>query len=132
MSHARRLACPASQNVHAFVVSELMPRKLPIALLGCFALCGAPASAQENDALFVYGSLSCDDWDQHSEFSESALHAWLLDLLVQQNRGYRINILDRVKSAQILRSVDDYCAKHPLDGLAVAAIELMNDLAQAK
>jgi hypothetical protein len=110
-----------------------MSRKLAIALLCCSALCGAPASAQENDALFVYGSLSCDDWDRYSEFSESALHAWLLDFVVQQNRGYRINILDRLKSAQILRSIDHYCAIHPLDGLAVAAIELMNDLAdQAK
>jgi hypothetical protein len=106
---------------------------LAIAPLCCFALCGVPASAQERDALFVYGSLSCDDWLHHSEFSVSALHAWLLDFLVQQNRGYRINILDRVKSAQILRSIDDYCAIHPLDGLAVAAIALMNDLAdQAK
>jgi hypothetical protein len=61
------------------------------------------------------------------------LHDWLLDFVVQQNRGYRINILDRVKSAQILRAIDNYCAMHALDGLAVAAIELMNDLAvQAK
>jgi hypothetical protein len=100
-----------------------MPRLL-IALLCCLPLCGAPASAQENDALFVHGSLRCDDWDRYP-----ALHDWTLSFIVRENRGYRINILDRVTSVQILREIGRYCQRRPLDGLAVAALELMNDLA---
>jgi hypothetical protein len=53
----------------------------------------------------------------------------MVNFIVREIRGYRINILDRVTSAQILREIGRYCQGRTLDGLAVAALEVMNDLA---
>jgi hypothetical protein len=106
-------------------------------LLGAFAaLCLAPAlagqtRAAENDDLFKYGSLSCDEWIRHSELTAAETPKWFGDLLAQlyQSGGYRIDILSQIKPDQTTAWLTDYCRAHPLDGLAVAGAVLTNELA---
>jgi hypothetical protein len=88
--------------------------------------------AEENDALFRYGSLSCDEWIGHSSLTEAEAPKWFLSFLAQQIQatGYRIDLMDQTKSIQVMPWIDAYCRAHPLDGLAVAGTVLINDLAE--
>jgi hypothetical protein len=92
----------------------------------------APALADENDALFRYGSLSCDEWVGHSSLTEAEAPKWFLSFLAQQIQatGYRIDLMDQIKSIQVMPWIDAYCRAHPLDGLAVAGAVLTNELAE--
>jgi hypothetical protein len=103
-----------------------------LAIFCCLWLFAAPASAEENLSLFLYGALSCDEWNGPFVFGKSSLQSWLLSYLAQQADGeaYRLKILPQIKTDQIVQWVDDYCKTHPLDGLAVASTTLMNELAE--
>jgi hypothetical protein len=105
--------------------------KLSMAVVCCLVVFCARGSAQE-DALVTYDSLSCDDWNRYPTSTESELRRWMWSFLAGESRGYRINVLERETPAQILVRISSYCRKWPLAGLAVAAIELMNDLADGR
>jgi hypothetical protein len=99
-------------------------------VLCCLSFFARGASAEENQALFIYGGLSCDDWNGPFVFGKSALRSWLLAFLAEQAAGgYRVNVMAQTSSDKIVKWVDDYCQRRPLDGLAVASIKLLNELA---
>ena len=99
-------------------------------ILCCLSLFAPGASAEENQALFIYGDLSCDSWNGPFVFGKSALRSWLLGFLAEQAAGgYRVNVMAQTSSDKIVKWVDDYCQARPLDGLAVASIKLLNELA---
>jgi hypothetical protein len=87
--------------------------------------------AEENAALFEYGSLSCDEWIAHSELTEAEARKWFVAAVTQEAKGgdYRIDILGQMNPDQIVAWADNYCRSRPLDGLAVAAMALINELA---
>jgi hypothetical protein len=91
-----------------------------------------PSKADENDALFRYGSLSCDEWVGHSSLTEAEAPKWFLSFLAQQIQatGYRVDLMDQIKSVQVMPWIDAYCRAHPLDGLAVAGAILTSELAE--
>jgi hypothetical protein len=101
------------------------------ALLFVSALVARPASAQENDALFEYGGLSCDEWNGHSDLTKAETPKWLMGYLAQQiqSGGYRIDVMKQINPDQIGPWIDGYCRARPLDGLAVAGTALINELA---
>jgi hypothetical protein len=101
------------------------------ALLFVSALVARPALAEENDALFEYGGLSCDEWISHSDLSAAETPKWLMGYLAQQveSGGYRVDVMKQIKSDQIMPWIDNYCRARPLDGLAVAGTALINELA---
>jgi hypothetical protein len=111
------------------------PKRAVVALLMTILLSllfSAAAKADENDALFRYGSLSCDEWVGHSSLTEAEAPKWFLSFLAQQIQatGYRVDLMDQIKSVQIMPWIDAYCRAHPLDGLAVAGAVLTNELAE--
>jgi hypothetical protein len=78
---------------------------------------------------FRPGDLSCDEW-----FRDPAIHPrlreWIRVDLARQVAvtSYRVNIAEHVSSDENDQWVDGYCHAHPLDGLAVTVVRLMNDL----
>jgi hypothetical protein len=112
-------------------LSRFRPAALTATVLSSLLL-SAPAKAEENDALFRYGSLSCDEWVGHSSLTEAEAPKWFLSFLAQQIQatGYRIDLMDQIKSAPVMPWIDAYCRAHPLDGLAVAGTVLTNELAE--
>lgn len=93
--------------------------------------CAGGASADENYDLFKYGSQSCDEWVRHSNLTEAETPKWLLNLVagLSQGGGYRIDLQKEIKPDEAKAWLDHYCAANPLDGLAVAATVLTNQLA---
>lgn len=109
-------------------------RRLAAALiaLGCLSpsLFGR-ALADENYDLFKYGSQSCDEWIRHSDLTAPETPKWFESLLagLYQGGGYRTDLMNQIKADQIAAWLDGYCRANPLDGLAVAATVLTNELA---
>jgi hypothetical protein len=102
-----------------------------MAALSCFLLFEGRALAEENAALFEYGGLSCDEWIAHSELTEAEAPKWFVGAVTQFAKGgdYRTDILGQMKPDQMVNWADAYCRARPLDGLAVAAMALVNELA---
>jgi len=112
------------------------PAKRPLqvalmALLCFFPFLAGRTHAQENAALFQYGALSCDEWIAHSDLTEAEAPKWLVGAVTQgaKSGDYRIDILGEMKPDQIVSWADTYCRSRPLDGLAVVAMALINELA---
>lgn len=99
--------------------------------LGCLSAFAGGASAEENDDLFKYGSQSCDEWVRHSDLTDAETPKWFLSLVagLSQGGGYRIDLQKEIKPDEAKAWLDGYCAANPLDGLAVAATVLTNELA---
>jgi hypothetical protein len=99
--------------------------------LSCLSAFAATALAEENYDLFKYGSQSCDEWVRHSDLTEAETPKWLLNLVagLSQGGGYRIDLQKEIKPDEARAWLDGYCAANPLDGLAVAATALTNELA---
>jgi hypothetical protein len=89
------------------------------------------ALADENYDLFKFGSQSCDEWIRHSDLTAPETPKWFESLLagLYQSGGYRIDFMNAIKSDQVAAWLDGYCRANPLDGLAVAATVLTNELA---
>ncbi len=102
-----------------------------LAAFGCLTAFAGRASGEENYDLFKYGSQSCDEWVRHSDLTEAETPKWLLNLVagLSQGGGYRIDLQNKVKPDEAKAWLDNYCAANPLDGLAVAATALTNELA---
>jgi hypothetical protein len=100
------------------------------AVVCLFAFSGG-ALAEENYDLFKYGSQSCDEWVRHSDLTEAETPKWFLNLVagLSQGDGYRIDLQKEIKPDEAKAWLDKYCAANPLDGLAVAATMLTNELA---
>jgi hypothetical protein len=111
--------------------ASALAKKCLIAACCCLSFWYSRASAQENAALFAYGDLACDEWIRDPTLLDSELRNWVLGYIAQQalSGGYRVNISGQMKSDEILKWVDGYCRMRPLDGLAVAAMHLTNELA---
>ena len=99
--------------------------------LSCLSAFAATALAEENDDLFKYGSQSCDEWVRHSDLTEAETPKWFLNLVagLSQGGGYRVDLQKDIKPDEARAWLDSYCAANPLDGLAVAATVLTNELA---
>lgn len=99
--------------------------------LGCLCAFAGRALAEENYDLFKYGSQSCDEWVRHSDLTEAETPKWFMNLLagLSQGGGYRVDLQKEIKLDEAKAWLDRYCAANPLDGLAVAATVLTNELA---
>jgi hypothetical protein len=99
------------------------------------ALAVGSASAEENLSLFALGGQSCIDWREHPiPNEEAALRKWFVAAVDQQAQsgGYRLDVVEGTTPDDMIKAADDYCRVHPLDGLAVAATTLINELAARK
>jgi len=95
---------------------------------------GAPAETApppSDDVIFAYGGLSCLDWAHPTKFIGDNLRHWLTADVRHQVAAsrYRPEIAEAETPARIFAWVDGYCRQHPLRGLDVAAVELVNGLA---
>ena len=99
--------------------------------LSCLSAFAGGALAEENDDLFKYGSQSCDEWVRHTDLTDAETPKWFLNLVagLSQGGGYRIDLQKKIKPDEAKAWLDRYCAANPLDGLAVAATVLTNELA---
>ena len=96
--------------------------------------CGAPTNAAappSDDVIFAYGGLTCLDWAHPTKFIGDRLRDWLVADLRHQVAAsrYRHEIAAAETPAQMFAWTDGYCRQHPLRGLGVAAVELVNALA---
>jgi hypothetical protein len=101
------------------------------ALVLVFAAPGGSAAAQETNGLFAYGGLACDDWSRPANFANAGLKVWVVDYInhLGHDESYRLDPLAQTSAAEIVDWVNLFCRNHPLTGLEVAGISMMNDLA---
>jgi hypothetical protein len=101
------------------------------AIIVAFAAPGGSVAAQETNSLFAYGGLACDDWSRPANFANAALKLWLIDYVnhLGHDASYRLDPLAQTSPEEIVEWVNLFCRNHPLTGLEVAGISMMNDLA---
>jgi hypothetical protein len=110
-------------------------RKLTLAAFCWAVLAAGPAIAAEGYSLYAFGGQTCIDWREHPiPTEEEGLRKWFVGAVEQQAQsgGYRLDVVGGMKPEDMIKAADDYCRVHPLDGLAVAATVLINDLAARK
>jgi hypothetical protein len=93
---------------------------------------GGAADAQESLTLFGLGSLACDDWIHPADFANAGLKDWFLRFTndLGADNSFKANPLKNTTPQKSLEWLDEFCKAHPLTGLNVAGILLVNELSR--
>lgn len=99
------------------------------ALLFAASMALSPGMASAGDTVLGSGVLSCDGYLEAEETAKLSSENWVLGFLSSSNmRARNLDLLLNMDNGTVIEAIENYCARHPEDSIADAAVGLLKSL----
>lgn len=100
-----------------------------IFLISIALFAGLPSIVFGGQTIIGGGSMECEAYAESDEVIKLATESWTLGFLSSANmRSKNMDLLLSINSVAVIAAVESFCATHPSDNIAKAAIHVLMEL----